>query len=299
MKMELKLLINLLLGLSLLANAEEDDSGECDRFCPEDLKAVVFSPKLKSRIDFLQRTVNAAIDGLETLHKKSSNLPDELKSQMGVKMDGEGGGPDDLRSLLNDLIGHLVRADTRAWNRVSDTNADIMDKSRAPKAPKSLSNLKTEIDGLTKSLKESEESFEPLLTELGSSLGKLLSPMMMIIEGMMKIGGGEMGVDKLKGMVDNLMGKVLLKMVTNKMAEDKDEKKPQPVLFGELIGLTEKLEKDFHVLGRKLNLPDFWKGELFRFGDEGVDHDKSTNEDDVLVGEDVDFITTLVEKYMS
>ena len=48
---------------------------------------------------------------------------------MGVKMDGEGGGPDDLRSLLNDLIGHLVRADTRAWNRVSDTNADILDKS--------------------------------------------------------------------------------------------------------------------------------------------------------------------------
>ena len=37
------------------------------RFCPEDLKAVVFSPKLKTRIDFLQRTVNAAIDGLETL----------------------------------------------------------------------------------------------------------------------------------------------------------------------------------------------------------------------------------------
>ena len=172
-------------------------------------------------------------------------------------------------------------------------------KRRAPKAPKSLSNLKTEIDGLTKSLMESEESFEPLLTELGSSLGKLLSPMMMIIEGMMKIGGGEMGVDKLKGMVDNLMGKVLLKMVTNKMAEDKDVGKQQPVLFGELIGLTKKLEKDFHVLGRKLRLPDFWKGELFRFGDEGVYHGSTTNEDDVLVGEDVDFITTLVEKYMS
>ena len=48
---------------------------------------------------------------------------------MGVKMTNEEGGTNDLKDRLNDLIGHAVRADSRAWNRVIDTNADILDKS--------------------------------------------------------------------------------------------------------------------------------------------------------------------------
>ena len=108
----------------------------------------------------------------------------------------------------------------------------------------------------------SGESFEPLMKELGSSIGKLLSPMMMIIEGMMNVGGGEMGMDKLQGMVDNLMGKVLLKMITNKRNTDVGESKTDQIfLFGELVGLAKHLEKDFHIFGRKLELPEFWKGQ--------------------------------------
>jgi len=288
------LLVPLLLFFLTHESIAEEDQDECNRFCPEDLQAVVFWPKLEARIEFLQKTFNAAIDGLETLHTKSRTLPDELKSQMGVKMVDEEGGTNDLKNLLKDIIGHAVRGDIRAWNRVADTNADILDKLRAPKAPKSLSDMKTEIGGLKKSLLVSQESFEPLMKELGSSIGKLLSPMMMIIEGMMSMGGGEMGVDKLSGMVDNMMGNVLLKMVTNKMKENTEEEKTDPLLFGELIGLTEKLEKDFYTLGRKMKLPAFWKGELFRFGEEGMHH---TDSDDVVDGEDIDFITAIVEKY--
>ena len=159
--------------------------------------------------------------------------------------------------------------------------------------------MKSEIAGIRKSLVESEESFEPLMNVLGSSIGKLLSPMMMIIEGMMSVGGGEMGVDKLKGMVDNMMGKVLLRMVSNKMKENTDEKKSKPVIFGDLVDLTEKLGKDFYSLGRKMNLPDFWKGELFRFGDGGMHQSATSESEDVLDGEDIDFITAIVEKHLA
>ena len=48
---------------------------------------------------------------------------------MGVKMADEEGGTDDLKNLLHDLIRHVVRADVKAWNRIIDTNADILDKS--------------------------------------------------------------------------------------------------------------------------------------------------------------------------
>ena len=47
---------------------------------------------------------------------------------MGVKMVDEEGGTNDLKNLLKDIIGHVVRGDIRAWNRVADTNADILDK---------------------------------------------------------------------------------------------------------------------------------------------------------------------------
>jgi len=280
--------------------AQDQDQDQCNRFSPEDLRAVVFWPKLRTRIDFLSATFTAAIEGLETLHKKSRVLPDELKGQMGVKIADEEGGTADLKNLLDDLIEHVVRADVKAWNRVIDTNNDILDKSRAPKAPRSLSDLKTEIEGLKKSFIVSEESFEPLMKELGSSIGKLLSPMMMIIEGMMSVGGGEMSMDNLKGLVDNLMGRVLLKMVTNKQNKNSNTNEgkaesDRPALFRDMLGLTENLARDFYTLGRKLELPVFWRGELSRFGRDGVHHFDSEE----LLDEDVDIITAIVEKYVS
>merc|ERR1719206_798515 len=287
------LLIPLILIVCYLSDhhhAQEHDQDQCNRFSPEDLRAVVFWPKLRARLDFLSATFTAAIEGLETLHKKSKVLPDELKSQMGVKISDKEEGSADLKNLLDDLIRHVVRADVKAWNRIIDTNHDILDKLRAPKSPRSLSDLKTEIEGLKKSFIASEESFEPLMKELGSSIGKLLSPMMMIIEGMMSVGGGEMSMD-------NLRGRVLLKMITNKQSknneknnEEKDESDGPP-LFRDLLRLAANLAKDFYTLGRKMELTAFWKGELSRFGSEGVHH---TDSEEIL-DEDVDVITAIVE----
>merc|ERR1719312_965515 len=294
------LLIPLILIVCYLSDhhdAQEHDQDQCNRFSPEDLRAVVFWPELRRRLDFLSETFTAAIEGLETLHKKSKVLPDELKGQMGVKISDKDEGSADLKNLLDDLIRHVVRADVKAWNRIIDTNHDILDKSRAPKSPRSLSDLKTEIEGLKKSFIVSEESFEPLMKELGSSIGKLLSPMMMIIEGMMSAGGGEMSMDNLRGLVDNLMGRVLLKMITNKQNknnektnEEKDES-DEPALFRDLLGLAENLAKDFYTLGRKMELTAFWKRELTRFGSEGVHH--TDNEE--IIDENVDLITAIVE----
>ena len=47
---------------------------------------------------------------------------------MGVKITDEEEGTADLKNLLDDLIRHVVRADDKAWNRVIDTNNDILDK---------------------------------------------------------------------------------------------------------------------------------------------------------------------------
>merc|ERR1719320_1660914 len=291
------LLIPLILIVCYLSDhhhAQEHDQDQCNRFSPEDLRAVVFWPKLRTRLDFLSATFTAAIEGLETLHKKSKVLPDELKGQMGVKISDKAEGSAGLKNLLDDLIRHVVRADLKVWNRIIDTNQDILDKSRAPKSPRSLSDLKTEIEGLKKSFIASEESFEPLMKELGSSIGKLLSPRMM------SMGGGEMSMDNLRGLVDNLMGRVLLKMITNKQNknnektnEEKDES-DGPALFRDLLGLSENLAKDFYTLGRKMELTAFWKGELSRFGSEGVHH---TDSEEIL-DEDVDVITATAEKYV-
>ena len=48
---------------------------------------------------------------------------------MGVKaVDDDSHEADELKALVDDLIRHAVRADNRAWNRIIDTNADILDK---------------------------------------------------------------------------------------------------------------------------------------------------------------------------
>ena len=48
---------------------------------------------------------------------------------MGVKISDKEEGSADLKNLLDDLITHVVRADVKAWNRIIDTNHDILDKS--------------------------------------------------------------------------------------------------------------------------------------------------------------------------
>lgn len=272
----------------------EEQSDECPRFCPDDLKATVFTPLFRERIDFLKNTLTQAIDGLEQLQGKAAKLPDHLKDQMGalfpdIEVDNT---IEKLKPVLEDLVEHAVRSYQRSWNRVQDTNADVLDPSRAPKTPKTVDDLKQEVVALGENIKETEDSFSPLLKSLGTSLGQLLSPMMMLMEGMVKM-GGEMGMEKLREQVDNLMGKVLLRMVINKLENKKEE---SPALFKELQKMITSLANDVSNVQCPYSLSNFWNEEMNRLMN--VEGRQENEDEDILAGEDIAFLTGLVEKYL-
>jgi len=261
---------------------------ECPRFCPEDLHASVFNQRMKERVLLIQRSLTAALDGMELLQGRTSDMSDSVKEKLGVKINAE--VFDSLRVALADLIEHLLRADKRAWNRIIDTHADIIDKRRSPQAPKDLPDLKEEIENLDKTVKESEESFEHFLKELGSNLKKTFSPLIVVVENLLKMGGEELVLEKMKEKVDNFMGKLLLKLVENKSQKTK---RALPRLLGNVGKLTEKLSYDFYVLGLKVKLSEFWKMEQKTLEDYlahiTVDEDQEAD--------DVTFIVDIINKY--
>jgi len=281
----------------LMPAVTAQDQDECKRHCPEDLHASVFTNRLRDRVEFIQRSLTAAVDGLELLQAKTSNIPEIMKEKMG-QMGGKleetnedaGEGIKRLKMLLADLIEHLLRADRRAWNRIIDTHLDILDKSRAPQAPKDLPDLRIEIENLDKTVKESEESFEPLLKELGGSLGRVFSSLVLVVESMLKAGGEEMVLEKMKEKVDNMLGKVLVKLVENKT---KNIQTAQPRILGDVAKLTEKFSYDFYALGLKVKLGEFWKMELKTLEDY-LAHVTVPGDD---ADEDVRLIVSIIEKY--
>jgi len=243
-----------------------------------------------------------AIKGLETLTQKMSAIPANLKSEMGMGEEADvAKEPEELRTLLKELIVHAARADQRAWGRIIDTEADVLDPSRAPKAPRTLSDLRVEVEGLAAAWRETEESFDTLRRSLGSSLGKRLGPMLSVMEGMVKAAGvggegmGKLGLEKLRSQVDNMMGRVLLRMVVSK--EDKDEEKRDLRIFSDLTDFAERLAKDFVVKGRKLTLEEFWKEELSVLPRRKMEEIEK-EEKDVLEMEEVILVTNMVESNM-
>ena len=162
--------------------------------------------------------------------------------------------------------------------------------SRAPQAPKDLPDLRIEIENLDKTVKESEESFEPLLKELGGSLGRVFSSLVLVVESMLKAGGEEMVLEKMKEKVDNMLGKVLVKLVENKT---KNIQTAQPRILGDVAKLTEKFSYDFYALGLKVKLAEFWKMELKTLEDY-LAHVTVPGDD---ADEDVRFIVSIIEKY--
>merc|ERR1712192_339430 len=289
----------LLLPYPALGSAQD----ECKRFCPEDIKAAVFRPMVKERLEWVEATMEEAIKGLETLTQKMSAIPANLKSEMGMGEDADvAKEPEELRLLVKELIVHAARADQRAWGRIIDTEADVLDPSREPKAPRTLSDLRVEVEGLAAAWKETEESFHALQRSLGSSLGKMLGPMLSVMEGMVKAAGmgGEgmekLGLEKLRSQVDNMMGRVLLRMVVSKTKEE-EEKKLR--IFGDLTDLADRLAKDFVVKGRKLTLEEFWSEELGLLPRrEMEENEEKKEEEDVLEMEDVILIANMVESNM-
>ena len=79
----------------------------------------------------------------------------------------------------------------RVWDRIVDTNLDVLDVSRSPQAPKTLQDLKEEIESLEKTLTWSEDSIQPLLRLLGRRLARIFRNLLKMMEPIMKLGGGE------------------------------------------------------------------------------------------------------------
>ena len=100
-------------------------------------------------------------------------------------------------------------ADMRAWDLIVDTNMDVLDTrwvtrntlrkvsllvhylSRSPNAPKSLDDLRTELDSLAQTVTWSQASLEPLLKVLGKRLARIFTNLMKMMEPIIKFGGGE------------------------------------------------------------------------------------------------------------
>ena len=97
----------------------------------------------------------------------------------------------------------------RAWDLIVDTNMDVLDSrwvhikymtnislfihylSRCPNAPKTLDDLRTELDNLAQTVTWSQASLEPLLKVLGRRLARIFTNLMKMMEPIIKFGGGE------------------------------------------------------------------------------------------------------------
>ena len=153
-----------------------------------------------------------------------------------------------------------------------------------------MPDLRIEIENLQKTVKESEESFEPFLEELGRSLSSIYKSLIVVVEGLVKAGGKEMVLKMMQQKVDNLMGKVLLQLVENKT---QDQVTPLPPVMGDIAKLAEKLNWDFYALGLKVKQADFWQMEL-KILEDYLDHIKLPEDEE---DKDIKFITALIEKY--
>jgi len=284
-------LVPLLLVLFQVPSVPAVENEECQRFCPEDLHASVIAHRFMDRVIFLQKTLTAAVDGLELLQEKTSTMPDDMRERAGLSsQEASSIDLEKLRDIQADLFNHMIRADKRAWNRVIDTYNDMVDKSRAPKAPKDLPDLRFEIENLHKAAKETEESFEPFLEVLGGHLASMYYSLIVVVEGMVKAGGKEVVLKMMQQKVDNLMGNVLLQLVENRI---EDTKTVVPSLLGDITKLAEKLAYDFYALGLKVKQVEFWKMELKTLEDY-LAH-IAVPEDEV--DKDVKFIVALIERY--
>ena len=97
------------------------------RYCPEEIRAVFFQPLMFEKITFLKNSLNAAIDGLEEMEKKTAGVADHLKAKLGLEYDQDidEDTTEDMKKYLLDLVDSIISADMRAWDRIVETNQDV------------------------------------------------------------------------------------------------------------------------------------------------------------------------------
>merc|ERR1719348_215867 len=103
-------------------------------------------------------------------------------------------------------------------------------------------------------------------------------------------------METLKKQVDNMMGKVLLRVVID---SQEGSTAPCPSLFKEPQELVKSIQSQFNMLGSKIPLEDFWESEWKRLveGDsvKGKEEENKEEEEDPLYTEDISFVTAIVE----
>ena len=72
-----------------------------------------------------------------------------------------------------------------------DNSIYLLKPSRCPNAPKTLDDLRTELDNLAQTVTWSQASLEPLLKVLGRRLARIFTNLMKMMEPIIKFGGGE------------------------------------------------------------------------------------------------------------
>jgi len=266
-----------------------DEVNECGRFCPDEVRAVLYQPMMLEKITQLKDYLGKTIDGLQALEEKTGEIPQAMKAKLGMEDDEiDNDTPEEMRQYLANILDSTLSADMRSWDRIIDTNLDILDPSRAPKAPKNLQDLKAEIENLSKTIAWSQESFEPLMKVVGKRLARVFKNLLKLMKPLMQYGGGKEAVmSKMRERsVDNFMGRILLNLVESK----EDKMAMEELLFGRYKLNTENLQQDFYANGRKMTLDKFWKKQLEKIQEEKLNEDK--------IIDDVGFASALIRIYL-
>lgn len=266
-----------------------DEVNECGRFCPDEVRAVLYQPMMLEKITQLKDYLGKTIDGLQALEEKTGEIPQAMKAKLGMEDDEiDNDTPEEMRQYLANILDSTLSADMRSWDRIIDTNLDILDPSRAPKAPKNLQDLKAEIENLSKTIAWSQESFEPLMKVVGKRLARVFKNLLKLMKPLMQYGGGKEAVmSKMRERsVDNFMGRILLNLVESK----EDKIAMEELLFGSYKLNAENLQQDFYANARKMTLDNFWKKQL-----EKIEKEK-LNEFSVM--DDVSFASALIRIYL-
>jgi len=287
---KMRFLLVVALAVVSVSTEEDEESAECSKFCPHELRATVFDPLMMKNIKFLRTTLEAAIDGLEELEQKTMDVPESMKEKLGLNV-GEEEDNDttgEMRSFLLEQLDSIMSADLRAWDRITDTYLDIQHPERARKAPKTLTDLKSELENLVTSLHWSSGALQPLLHTLGTRLARIFNTLVRMMETMAKLGGEEVMIEKMKEReINNFMGKVLIELL--RLKKEKNVAELELNVFKQLETLAEKLNTDFYHSGRKLSSDEFWKIELKYF---------QSSQLDTASPKEARFVAELVRKYL-
>jgi len=266
-----------------------DEVNECGRFCPDEVRAVLYQPMMLEKITQLKDYLGKTIDGLQALEEKTGEIPQAMKAKLGMEDDEiDNDTPEEMRQYLANILDSTLSADMRSWDRIIDTNLDILDPSRAPKAPKNLQDLKAEIENLSKTIAWSQESFEPLMKVVGKRLARVFKNLLKLMKPLMQYGGGKEAVmSKMRERsVDNFMGRILLNLVESK----EDKIAMEELLFGNYKLNAENLQQDFYANARKMTLDNFWKKQLEKIEEEKLN--------ELSVMDDVSFASALIRIYL-